>query len=150
MLLPFTGRSYIYCCSNIIFHIYWSIYYRWFATTRYIFSPRFLARRWPFNRLRNEPNHSRNHTTFACRFVFHLSSPLPRFRVSSRNCSIFSSSRDRLPNSFVSLLGWRAVSLRKKRRGRPGMRTLDLLHDLRRKNGRLRPLHHRRPTINIK
>ena len=34
MLLPITGWSFIYCCSDIIFHMYWSMYCWWFATTR--------------------------------------------------------------------------------------------------------------------
>ena len=37
MLLPFTGRSFIYCWSDFIFHMYWSMYYKWNITTRYYF-----------------------------------------------------------------------------------------------------------------
>ena len=64
MLLPSMVDLFIYCCSNIIFQMYWFVYSTDdFVTTRYNFlSMSFLAWRWPFNRLRNKPNHSRNHS----------------------------------------------------------------------------------------
>ena len=103
------GRSFIYCCSNIIFFISIGMCNTDdFVTTCYNFlSMSFLARRWPFNRFRNEPNHSCNHSWFPCRFFLFLSPSICSWTVA------LAFSRDRLHHNFLLHPYWASKKKRK-------------------------------------